>query len=125
MFPKYCQRLVNNAMQFHQTTNWLRIFCRKLSTKSNDTSKLSWSSERFPANPQRKNLSVPPRAVFIAQEDAAKKINSIIQNYKKPVPFIEMNPGIGLLTKRLINSNKEPLILCEYDKELNGSLQVS
>lgn len=78
----------------------------------------------FPKEYLRSNLSTRPNSLYLALDETAEKISSIIAKYIKPVPFIEVNPGVGLLTKQLLQICTDKIILCEYDKSINENLTV-
>lgn len=114
-------------LKYNHSIRNLRNFVRQCSSQSNDhleVVNLKKTFSQFPKEYRRTNLSKNPRSIYIAHNETAKKIFTIIQKYQKNVPFIEMNPGIGLLTKKLLTSNCSKLILCEYDKQFYFSLKV-
>lgn len=72
---------------------------------------------------QRKKSKVD--ALYIADQNTADKIfESITKNLPEDKLLVEVNPGIGLLTKRLIEKRNK-LILFESDKILTQRLNVS
>lgn len=56
-------------------------------------------------------------------------VDSIAEVIKKDLPedklIFEVNPGLGMLTKKLIKETKNPLVLCESDKICYEKLSVS
>ena len=63
---------------------------------------------------QRKKIGT---GLYIADRCAVDEILQAIKSDLRPdIPLYEANPGIGLLTRRLILETKNPLTLCEPDK---------
>lgn len=64
--------------------------------------------------------------LYIADALGIDKIfNAITKNLPDDMPIIEANPGIGILTRKLMNETKNPLILFEPDKIMYDKLKVS
>lgn len=68
-----------------------------------------------------------PEGFYIATESAAKQIFDALKSYKlqPDKPIIEVNPGLGLLTKHLVNETGNDLILFEPIESFHSNISVS
>lgn len=65
-----------------------------------------------------------PTGFYIAHDDAAQKIFHSLQSKRdESVPFVEINPGLGLLTKQFLEFSKSQMILYEEVQEFMPGLQ--
>lgn len=79
----------------------------------------------FPKEVKRVMTNKLPDGIYIANEDAAEEIFNILRSRRKPgVPFIEINPGPGLLTKRMLKVEPSKIKLCESNPYFEPILQV-
>lgn len=63
---------------------------------------------------------------YIADQYGADKAFEVItKDLPDDKPIYEVNPGLGMLSKRLINETKNKLILCEPDKFCFERMKVS
>lgn len=76
----------------------------------------------FPNELKSSICKAEPKSVYVADEDAAKTIaNAISKHHNKSVPFLECNPGPGILTKSLINHlDLDALRLIESNSNFNA-----
>lgn len=81
--------------------------------------------EKFPEKLLRRKTKTP-ESLYIVNEDSAKKI---VQHLKANIAsdklLIEVNPGIGLLTKHLLNETSNDLLLYESNDSFIPELNVS
>lgn len=96
---------------------------KSIGTKQAQNSFKNLYHRLFPDLLQRKNLTKLPRALYIAN-DATQIANAIKPFHKKDVPFFEVNPGPGILTKLLLTFDCKDLLLFENDSHFIEQLQV-
>lgn len=88
------------------------------------TPKLQELLQKFPEKIVRKKISSIEH-LYIADPLGAEIISEhILKNYNKNIPFLEVNPGVGLLTELLINKGVHDLRLFEVNSEFMQSLKV-
>lgn len=76
----------------------------------------------FPINVT--NSTKRAKEVYIANEEAAQNIFKCLQSRRnQSVPFVEINPGPGLLTKHFLEFDKSELILYEANSHFLSRLE--
>lgn len=79
--------------------------------------------DKLPKNLLRKYKS--PESMYLINKKTAKDIVSTIQNHLNNSPIIEVNPGLGLITKHLLNCQKNHIYLYESSNYFSQHLHVS
>lgn len=68
----------------------------------------------------------PDISLYLASEGSARIIADVLtKNLQKEKPLLEINPGLGLLTKLLINETENDLLLYESEPHFHPELKVS
>lgn len=145
MLPKLWPRLLSSKRsfgRFYSTSlqdSPLEI-SRTKKTRKPSTGEPKVTKEIFTYfnDPERKNVlrNVPekllkkktkaPDGLYLASEESAKTIFDILkQDLAKDKTLIEVNPGIGLLTKHLITETDNDLLLFEPCEDFHSNLAVS
>lgn len=66
------------------------------------------------------------QGLYIADRDTAEVIgNNVLKNLRPDQSLMEMNPGLGLVTKRLLNESENDLLLYEPSTDFHPRLKVS
>lgn len=66
-----------------------------------------------------------PESIYIAHPKAADIIaEHLLKNHNRDTTLVEVNPGLGLLSQKLVESNVEDIRLFEGTRDLFPSLQV-
>lgn len=67
----------------------------------------------------------PPEGLYIATEDCARTVADILKKDLRPdQPILEVNPGMGVLSNKLIKETENDLLLFEPTEALNLNLEV-
>jgi dimethyladenosine transferase 2 len=79
---------------------------------------------KFPEKLLRKKIKTPEH-LYIADPNTAKIISKyLIQDVVKEKPFLEINPGLGLLTKELLDNTENKILLFEAEEKFAASMKV-
>lgn len=66
-----------------------------------------------------------PETMYIAHPRAADIVaEHLLKNHNRDTTFVEINPGVGLLTQRIIEANVEDVRLFEGTREMLPALHV-
>lgn len=145
MLPKLWPRLLSSKRSFGRfyTTSLQDMPLQTLRIKKNrkpstGEPKVTQEILSYFNDPERKNVlrNVPekllkkrtkaPDGLYLASEESAKKIFDILkQDLAKDETLIEVNPGIGLLTRHLISDTDNDLLLFEPCEDFHLNLLVS
>lgn len=102
----------------------------------NQITKFSTKKETVKHSAESKSILIPselknsganrsPRENYIVTEEQATEIVNRIEKYRKSVPFHEINVGIGMLTKSLIDAKWRNLVLHEKSEYFQNILKVN
>lgn len=79
----------------------------------------------FPLKLTGRQHSKAPLDLYIASKNTARNIVEHLKPYlKMDVPLVEVNPGLGVLTKELLKANTGKLIVFEPNVDFTKSIEV-
>lgn len=79
---------------------------------------------KFPEKLLRRKIKTPEH-LYVANPNTAKLISSyLVQDIAKDKPFVEINPGLGFLTKEILERTENKIMLFEANESFTGNLKV-